>query len=248
VALFAIHLVAVLICFFAASPARADDRTAASTVIELQTRVVESTQAYKGTLERLVSLQEEAAERAGARARQLRQFLESGIVSRREVEEAEGRWRSAVAKAEESRQHVAEADALIGEALAAIEIAKMPPPRPQEPVVTATVIREPGDPGFVGVDVGGIEHFFLEQFAKPLPVSARGQTAVHDRLGLDHRHALDVAVHPDSEEGKRLIDYLRRHHIPFLAFRRPIPGSSTGAHLHIGLPSPPLAAVKATGR
>ena len=37
--------------------------------------------------------------------------------------------------------------------------------------------------------------------------------------GFDHRNALDVAVHPDSPEGRALMDYLRAHGIPFLAFR-----------------------------
>src|SRR5262245_32918549 len=128
---------AVLACFIAPSIARADDGATTTTFIELQTRVVESTRAYKAALEQLVSLQEQAAERAAARAHQLRQFLDNGVVSRREVEDSEARWRAAVAKAEDSRQHIAEADALIGEALAAIEIAKLPPPRRDEPVVTA---------------------------------------------------------------------------------------------------------------
>ena len=82
--------------------------------------------------------------------------------------------------------------------------------------------------------VRALDRFFVSRFARSLPVSALGQTPVHDRLGLDHRNALDVAVHPDSEEGRAVIEYLERHGIPFRAFRRFVPGASTGAHVHVG--------------
>jgi len=55
-------------------------------------------------------------------------------------------------------------------------------------------------------------------------------------------------VHPDSEEGKGLMAYLRRERIPFLAFKGPVPGASTGAHIHIGKVSPRLIPAKAAGR
>jgi hypothetical protein len=48
---------------------------------------------------------------------------------------------------------------------------------------------------------------------------------------------MDVAVHPDSAEGRALIAYLRGNGIPFIAFRSAVPGSATGAHVHIGYPS-----------
>src|SRR5207244_4546010 len=85
---------------------------------------------------------------------------------------------------------------------------------------------------------GSIEQFFSARFGRPLPVSALGQTVVHDRLGFDHRNALDVAVHPDSVEGRALIDYLRGEGLPFIVFRGPHAGTSTGAHVHVGQPSP----------
>lgn len=78
---------------------------------------------------------------------------------------------------------------------------------------------------------------FQKQFGRELAVSARGQTALHTRLGLDHRNAVDVAVHPNSTEGRWLIEYLRAAGIPFLGVRDTVPGSSTGPHIHIGAPS-----------
>jgi hypothetical protein len=72
-------------------------------------------------------------------------------------------------------------------------------------------------------------------------VSAFGQTRLHDRLGFDHHDALDVAVHPDSAEGAALIAWLRASGISFIAFRGAVPGASTGAHVHVGEPSPRVA-------
>jgi hypothetical protein len=46
-----------------------------------------------------------------------------------------------------------------------------------------------------------------------------------------------VAVHPDSAEGQALMGYLQGQNIPFIAVRQAVPGSSTGAHIHIGQPS-----------
>ena len=86
--------------------------------------------------------------------------------------------------------------------------------------------------------VASLEQFFAVRFGRSLPVSALGQTPLHDRLGFDHRNAVDVAVHPHSVEGRALVDHLRARGIPFLAFRGPLAGASTGAHVHVGAASP----------
>ncbi|MBM3813341.1 MAG: hypothetical protein FJW20_17085 [Acidimicrobiia bacterium] len=78
---------------------------------------------------------------------------------------------------------------------------------------------------------------YRREFGKPLPVSARGETALHRSLGFDHRGRLDVALYPDSKEGawlRRQLEFLR---IPYYAFRGFVPGKSTAAHIHIGPPS-----------
>ena len=79
-----------------------------------------------------------------------------------------------------------------------------------------------------------VKDFFFAKFNKPLPLSAFGQSDLHTRWGLDHRNGMDVGVHPDSAEGRALIEYLRSESIPFLVFRGPIPGVATGPHIHIG--------------
>jgi hypothetical protein len=85
-----------------------------------------------------------------------------------------------------------------------------------------------------------ISEAFEKRFGKSLPISARGDTAVHRALGYDHRGRVDVAVHPDQPEGLWLREYLRGARIPFIAFRGYAEGKSTGAHIHIGPPSGPL--------
>lgn len=85
-----------------------------------------------------------------------------------------------------------------------------------------------------------VKEFFVKKFGRALPVSAMGQTSVHDHLRFDHREAMDVALSPDSKEGRALIGYLRQTGTPFMAFRRKIAGVATGPHIHIGNPSPRL--------
>ena len=82
---------------------------------------------------------------------------------------------------------------------------------------------------------------FRKQFARALPVSARGGTALHRALGFDHRGRYDVAVDPDQPEGVWLRNLLKSWKIPYYAFRAFLPGRATGPHIHIGPPSPRLA-------
>jgi len=79
-----------------------------------------------------------------------------------------------------------------------------------------------------------VEKFFLTKFKRPLPLTAFGQSDLHTRWGLDHRNGMDVGLHPDSVEGRALIEFLRAESIPFLVFRGPVPGVATGPHIHIG--------------
>lgn len=85
--------------------------------------------------------------------------------------------------------------------------------------------------------ISEISYAFERSFSKKLPVTAFGQSDTHTRLGWDHSNAADVGVHPESEEGKWLTSFLTSRDIPFMAFRRAVPGVSTGAHFHIGMPS-----------
>lgn len=83
----------------------------------------------------------------------------------------------------------------------------------------------------------GIEQAFEKKFARTLPVSANGMTALHRSMGFDHRDRVDVALTPDSAEGIWLRRFLEQAGIPYFAFRSMLPGSATGPHIHIGPPS-----------
>jgi hypothetical protein len=94
--------------------------------------------------------------------------------------------------------------------------------------------RYDGDGIFTMGTFARVELAFENQFGKPLPVSAMGETALHRSLGFDHRGRVDVALHPDQPEGRWLLLYLVGKHIPYFAFRQAVPGKATGAHIHIG--------------
>jgi len=113
-------------------------------------------------------------------------------------------------------------------------------PRPPADEATAADIVE-GKGKWKLADAGRVEEFFLGKFKRPLPLSAFGQSDLHTRWGWDHRNGMDVGLHPDSAEGRVLIEFLRTEAIPFLAFRGAVPGVATGPHIHIGNRSPRIA-------
>lgn len=82
-----------------------------------------------------------------------------------------------------------------------------------------------------------VEKYYLNRFGRPLPLTALGQSDLHTRWGYDHRQGMDIGLHPDSREGRVLIEFLRTEDIPFLAFREAVPGVATGPHIHVGNPS-----------
>jgi len=116
-----------------------------------------------------------------------------------------------------------------------------PPPEPSPAPDSESSIAE-GKLAIAAASRGKIERdiksFFISKFGRTLPVSAFGQTRLHSRLGFDHRNGIDVALSPDSLAGRALLGKLRGFGVPFIAFRKPIPGVATGAHIHVGRPSP----------
>lgn len=99
------------------------------------------------------------------------------------------------------------------------------------------MIRFGGNGLFSLNDLPMISTEFEKRFHSPLPVSARGQTLVHQSMGLDHRNRVDIALNPDSAEGVWLRQLLERLKIPYLAFRAALAGAATAPHIHIGLES-----------
>jgi hypothetical protein len=130
---------------------------------------------------------------------------------------------------------------------AARALAALPPTAPGQVHTGDAIVRHDGGAAWSPSALPALERFFVERFGRPLPVSAVGQSVVHDRLGFDHRHAVDIAVHPDSPEGRALLEHLRARSIPFLAFRAARPGVATGAHVHVGRPSVPAPGGRSPG-
>jgi hypothetical protein len=104
-------------------------------------------------------------------------------------------------------------------------------------------IRYEGNGQFGLSDLPAIAAQFEKRFNHALPVSAFGQTLVHQSMGLDHRNRVDIALNPDAPEGVWLRSLLERLHIPYLAFRSAVAGAATAPHIHIGTGSARLAAV-----
>src|SRR2546430_7334882 len=213
--------------------------------------LIETTRDYRQALERVLGFHVKDVDRASTLVDQRRELYARGIVSRRELEAAERALDDARAKLAKTQQEIAQADHALAEAL----VAAVSPPVPPSPA--SPPLPEPGGaPGLAPIfvrfrgaapwslaDTPRIDRFFRERFGRALPVSAYGQTPVHDRLHLDHHQALDVAVHTDSPEGAALLSFLRGAGISFIAFRGAIAGAATGAHIHVGAPSPRTAAL-----
>jgi hypothetical protein len=94
---------------------------------------------------------------------------------------------------------------------------------------------------FTPGDLQKVSLAFASRFARSLPISADGETALHRSLGFDHRGRVDVAVSPDQPEGAWLMHFLETNRIPYFAFRMAVPGKATGAHIHLGPQSTRLA-------
>jgi hypothetical protein len=193
---------------------------------------------YRESLEELLPLREAAVARAQARLQRDRELLARGVIAAVDVTASERALDEARSALERTRTEMEQAATLVAEAEAARELAALPPAAPGTVTSAPDFIRHEGREPWSLAQVPTLQRFFAERFHRALPVSALGQTALHARLGFDHRDALDVAVHPDSIEGRALLDYLRDRGIPYLAFRGPRVGVATGAHVHVGRPSP----------
>jgi hypothetical protein len=193
---------------------------------------------YKASLEKLLAFQENDVKAASEQVEKRKELLALAIISKKELEESERALSAAQDKVANTKKQMAESDTLIAEATAEAELSKLGPGAYQ---ATGAMIRYNGPAHWVLSDASKVESFFASKFRHALPISAFGQTAVHDHMGFDHRNAMDVALNPDSSEGQALMAYLRSVGIPFIAFRYAVAGSATGAHIHVGYPSHRLA-------
>ncbi len=192
---------------------------------------------YKASLEKVLKFQEDDVKAATEMLEKRKALLAQNVISKKELEDSERELTAAEAKVAETKRHIGEADTLIAEASAEKQLIRLGPSPLGAYQTTAALIRYNGPTHWALTDASKVEGFFEKTFHHVLPISAYGQTPVHDQLGFDHHNAMDVAVSPDSAEGQSLMTYLRNAGIPFIAFRHAVKGSATGAHIHIGLPS-----------
>jgi hypothetical protein len=192
---------------------------------------------YRETLERTREIDEITVVRVRREIDRRRELGPRAVSSWRELEERERELAAAEDKLAATRRQILEADHAILEVLTERRVTARRAPGNRLDGAP-TLVRHRGPTRWSLAEAPRIEEFFARRFGRPLPVSAFGQTMLHDRLGLDHHGALDVALLPDSAEGMALMDYLRSVGISFLAYRSSVPGESTGAHIHIGEPSP----------
>ncbi len=221
--------------------ARNKPNASASALRKINAEVIRTTTAYKASLEKLLAIYEGEAENLTREVEKRKEFYQKGYIAKRELEETEEELAHVERNVSETRQRISDVNLMLTETGARDELLRAPPLAAGGYSETAQLIRFNGGANWSLAGAGKVERFFKQTFGHALPVSALGQTAVHDRLGFDHHDAMDVALHPDSPEGRTLMAYLRRQGIPFIAFRGKVAGSATAAHIHIGKPSLRLA-------
>jgi hypothetical protein len=208
---------------------------------KLHDEYIKATKEYKASLEKLLALYQASYQKAEQRLDQMQKLLAEGLISKRDVEQAETALADAKLKVSGVENQISTADAQIAQALIEIEgdkqIAKLGRVPRGTMIRSGSFIRFTGAGSWVLAQSGKIESFFQQTFKRPLPIAVFGQGAIHNQWRLDHRNAMDISLNPDGTEGQALMEFLRRNGIPFSAFRGAIPGVATGPHIHIGLPS-----------
>jgi hypothetical protein len=215
-------------------------------VLLTRQKLIQRMKASRDGLENLLPVYEEKLERQAAEHERQREDYEKNLLSSRELQKSEHAVMHTRMELERVRQWIAENDRALALTEDATREALEPAPRSPSKAYdeTATLIRYDGSARWSLADAAKVIKYFQARFGYPLPVSAWGQSETHDRMGFDHRNALDVGLRPDSAEGRELMAFLRAAGIPFLAFRNAVRGKATGAHIHIGRPSLRLAQAK----
>ena len=204
--------------------------------------VIAATMNYRAALERVLAIYERDLARRTELAELRQDLFEREVLSRREFEDGQRAQAEAQKSVDETRAAIATADRMLTEARMAEAMARLMPLPRGGYEETVGLARFNGLAEWsLTADTPRLQQFFRTRFGRALPISAFGQTALHDRMGFDHRNALDLAVHPDSPEGRALMEHLRARGIPFIAAWGAIPGSTSGAHIHVGQPSPRIS-------
>jgi hypothetical protein len=192
---------------------------------------------HQRALEASMPAREREVREAAASLDRNSELYARGAIPRPALEAAARDVANARVQLDSTRRHIARTAVLITEIEVRRRLSRLPPLRPGQYEATEALVRYYGPHELSPAAMTALERYFVRRAGQVLPVSALGQTDVHARLGFDHRHAVDVALHPDTAEGRLVMSWLRERGIAFLAFRGPRTGAATGAHIHIGRPS-----------
>jgi hypothetical protein len=214
----------------------------APTALErLRDEYINATKDYKASLARLLPLYEKSLHTAEERATQSQELFKQGLIAKRELEATEKAVADAKFKIDDVRKQMSTADTQIALVLVEVETEKQLAKAKRIPkggmVLTTSFIRYNGGGPWAIAQAGTVDAFFRQKFGQALPIAVLGQGAIHNRWRLDHHNAMDLSLNPNGVEGQAVMDFLRSHGIPFSAFRQAIPGTATGPHIHVGLPS-----------
>jgi len=222
-------------------PKKTPAETSQTELSKLHDEYIKATKEYKASLEKLLALYQASVKKAEARRDQTQKLFAAGLMSKRDVEQAESAVTDAGLKVSGVQQQIGTADTQIAQTLIEIDgekqLAKLGPIRKGSLLKTSSFIRYNGVGHWLLSQAGAIEIFFQQTFKRPLPIAVFGQGAIHNQWRLDHHNAMDISLNPDGPEGQALINFLQSNGIPFSAFRTAIPGVATGPHIHIGMPS-----------
>lgn len=220
------------------APANQQSDSIESELTRSRNDIIQKMKETRAGAEKLLALHEAERARSAEEYERHRDLYYQGLIARKDVLDAEQVLVEAIMRVNEDKRLLTETDAAITEVNMRDELLRLPGLALGGYSETGTLLRFNGGALWSLADAAKIEQYFAREFGHTLPISALGQTATHDRLHLDHHNAMDVALHPDSTEGQALLNYLRQAGIPFIAFRGAAPGAATGAHIHIGKPSP----------
>jgi hypothetical protein len=202
--------------------------------------LTKATEEYKKSLKDLLALLEPSAKSAEGDLAKFKQLYNEGLMSKKELEARETALVSQNTKIAEVRKELTQADVIMAQTLAEADVATQ---LVRGNTATSGIVeriayfRYDGPARWGLSNAGTIQNFFYSKFHRQLPISAFGQSELHNQMGFDHSNAMDVGLNPDSAEGRALISYLESAGIPFIAFRRAVPGAASGPHIHVGRPS-----------
>ncbi len=148
---------------------------------------------YRASLEPVQAMYERELERQAELAEIRQELYERGALSATDVQQG----RRALAKAQKDvddiRRQRIEVDRMMVE-MRMIEAGKQRPLGRGGYEETPGLVRFNGTANWsLGEDTPKLQRFFQARFGRPLPISAFGQSSLHDQMGFDHRR---VGRHP----------------------------------------------------